>query len=66
MSKYDPSKSTTISGIISLSITLLTVCIVPIDVFLVSFMKNSDGSFKVRLNIAMAGLFTETVELTVH
>ena len=46
MSKYDPSKSTTISGIISLSITLLTVCMVPIDVFLVSFMKNSDGSFK--------------------
>ena len=55
MSKYDPSKSVTVSGIISLSITLLTVCMVPIDVFLVSFMKNSDGSYKVRLNIAMAG-----------
>ncbi|XP_071148774.1 probable lysosomal cobalamin transporter [Mytilus edulis] len=46
MSKYDPSLSTTISGIISLTIALLTVCLVPIDVFLASFMKNSDGTFK--------------------
>lgn len=47
MSKYDSTVSSTITGVIALSVTLLTTALVPVDVFLVSFMKNSDGTFKV-------------------
>lgn len=46
MSKTESEWSTTISAIVALSITLLTTALIPVDVFLVSFMKNSDGSFK--------------------
>ena len=46
MSKTESEWSTTISAVIALSVTLLTTALIPVDVFLVSFMKNSDGSFK--------------------
>ena len=46
MSKTESEWSTTISAILALSITLFTTALIPVDVFLVSFMKNSDGSFK--------------------
>jgi hypothetical protein len=39
--------STTITAIIALTITLITSAMVPLDIFLVSYMKNSDGTFKV-------------------
>ena len=45
-SKTESEWSTTISAVVALSITLLTTALIPVDVFLVSFMKNSDGSFK--------------------
>lgn len=38
--------STTVTAIIALTITLVTSAIVPVDIFLVSYMKNNDGSFK--------------------
>lgn len=47
-SKRDSEWSTTLSAIISLSITLMTTALIPVDVFLVSFMKHSNGTFKVR------------------
>lgn len=44
-SKYDSEWSTTLTAILALSITLMTTALIPVDVFLVSFMKNSDGTF---------------------
>ncbi|XP_067677707.1 probable lysosomal cobalamin transporter [Haliotis asinina] len=46
MSKYDSELSTTLATIFALTITLLTSAIVPVDIFLVSYMKTSDGTFK--------------------
>ena len=39
----------TLTAIFGLFITLLTTALVPVDVFLVSYMKNSDGTFKVTM-----------------
>lgn len=44
-SKHDSEWSTTICAILALSVTLMTTALIPVDVFLVSFMKNSDGTF---------------------
>lgn len=38
--------SSTLTAIVALSVTLLTVALVPVDIFLVSYMKNDDGSWK--------------------
>ncbi|EDO47438.1 predicted protein [Nematostella vectensis] len=38
--------SSTITGIIALFIALMTTALVPVDIFLVSYMKNDDGSWK--------------------
>ncbi|XP_020623548.1 probable lysosomal cobalamin transporter [Orbicella faveolata] len=38
--------SSTLTGILALAITLLTIALVPVDIFLVSYMKNSDGTWK--------------------
>lgn len=46
MSKYDKELSSTLTAILALSVTLLTSDLVPVDIFLVSYMKDSDGSFK--------------------
>jgi len=40
------SVSCTLISILALFVTLTTVAIVPVDVFLVSFMKDSNGAFK--------------------
>ncbi|KAL5022678.1 hypothetical protein ScPMuIL_001833 [Solemya velum] len=45
-SKYDSTVSTTLSSVFALTVTLLTTALVPVDIFLVSFMKTSDGYFK--------------------
>lgn len=39
--------SSTLTGIVALAITLLTTALVPVDIFLVSYMKNADGTWKV-------------------
>ena len=39
--------SSTLTGILALAITLLTTALVPVDIFLVSYMKNADGTWKV-------------------
>ena len=39
--------SSTLTAIFALFIALLTSALVPVDVFLVSYMKNPDGSWKV-------------------
>lgn len=46
ISKRDGTLSTTLSSVVALSVTLLTTALIPVDVFLVSFMKNTDGTFK--------------------
>lgn len=38
--------SSTLTGILALAITLLTTALVPVDIFLVSYMKNADGTWK--------------------
>lgn len=39
--------SSTLTGILALAITLLTTALVPVDIFLVSYMKDADGTWKV-------------------
>ncbi|RUS76711.1 hypothetical protein EGW08_015538 [Elysia chlorotica] len=46
MHKYDSEIVITVSAIIALSVTLITSALVPVDIFLVSYMKDHDGSFK--------------------
>ncbi|KAL4237090.1 putative lysosomal cobalamin transporter [Mactra antiquata] len=46
MTRRESEWSTTLTAISALSITLMTTALIPVDVFLVSFMKNSDGTFK--------------------
>ncbi|KAL8570663.1 hypothetical protein ACOMHN_039098 [Nucella lapillus] len=46
MSKYDKELSSTLTAIVALSVTLLTSDLVPVDIFLVSYMKDSNGTFK--------------------
>ncbi|GFN89415.1 lmbr1 domain containing 1 [Plakobranchus ocellatus] len=46
MHKYDSEIAITVTAIIALTLTLLTSALVPVDIFLVSYMKDSDGTFK--------------------
>ncbi|CAL1530463.1 unnamed protein product [Lymnaea stagnalis] len=46
MHKYDSEVSTTLTAIFALTVTLLTSALVPVDIFLVSYMKDADGTFK--------------------
>ena len=39
--------SSTLTAIVALAITLLTTALVPVDIFIVSYMKNDDGTWKV-------------------
>ena len=41
--------ASTLGAVVGLFIALLTTALVPVDVFLVSYMKNADGSYKVGL-----------------
>lgn len=42
----ETDRGTTITAVSSLIVALLTCSILPIDIFIVSTMKNADGSFK--------------------
>ena len=42
--------SSTLTGILALAITLLTTALVPVDIFLVSYMKDADGTWKVWIS----------------
>ncbi|GAB1607377.1 probable lysosomal cobalamin transporter [Argonauta hians] len=46
ISKYDNECSSTLAAIIGLSAALVTSAIVPVDIFLVSYMKDSNGHFR--------------------
>lgn len=50
MSKYENELSTTLTAIFALTVTLLTSALVPVDIFMVSFMKDANGMFKVSPN----------------
>ena len=39
--------SSTLTAIVALAVTLLTTALVPVDIFIVSYMKNDDGTWKV-------------------
>ena len=45
--RQDKDVPSTIASILGLAVVLVTCAIVPVDIFLVSFMKNSDGTYKV-------------------
>ena len=45
-SKYDSEMCSTIASILGVAVALLTTALVPVDIFLVSFMKDNDGNFK--------------------
>ncbi|GBL86202.1 putative lysosomal cobalamin transporter [Araneus ventricosus] len=44
--RSERDKCSAVIAVIGISIALLSAFLLPVDVFLVSFMKNSDGSFK--------------------
>lgn len=46
MHKYDSELVITVTAVVALSLTLLTSALVPVDIFLVSYMKNHNGTFK--------------------
>lgn len=46
MSKYDSEWSSTMAAILGLSTALVTSALVPVDIFLVSYMKDSSGNFR--------------------
>lgn len=46
--------SSTITSIFALFVTLLTSALIPVDVFLVSYMKHSNGTFKVSCLIIIS------------
>ncbi|ESO86626.1 hypothetical protein LOTGIDRAFT_235253 [Lottia gigantea] len=46
MSKYDSEVSSTLAAIFALAVGLFTTALIPVDIFLVSYMKDSDGEFK--------------------
>ena len=48
-SKYDSEVCSTIASILGVAVALLTTALVPVDIFLVSIMKDSNGEFKVSL-----------------
>ncbi|CAI9727329.1 Hypothetical predicted protein [Octopus vulgaris] len=54
MSKYDSEWSSTMAAIVGLSAALVTSAIVPVDIFLVSYMKDSDGHFREWANNSSA------------
>ena len=43
--------SSTLTAVFGLFVALLTSAVMPVDAFLVSYMKNSNGTFKVRGSI---------------
>ena len=48
-SKYDSEVCSTIASILGVAVALLMTALVPVDIFLVSIMKDSNGEFKVSL-----------------
>lgn len=46
MSKYDSECSSTLAAVLGLSTALVTSSLVPVDIFLVSYMKDSSGNFR--------------------
>ncbi|KAK3091500.1 hypothetical protein FSP39_020283 [Pinctada imbricata] len=46
ISKYDGTISVTVAAIVAISVTLLTTALIPVDIFLVSYMKTSNGTFQ--------------------
>ncbi|XP_028406355.1 probable lysosomal cobalamin transporter [Dendronephthya gigantea] len=59
--------STTITSIIALTITLVTSALVPLDIFLVSYMKNTDGTFKSwAANLSERSLFEDNISYTYY
>jgi LMBR1 domain-containing protein 1 len=66
MSKYDSELSTTLSAIFALTVTLLTSALVPVDIFLVSYMKDTDGKFKEWANSSTVRAETENTVLIAY
>ena len=56
--RLESEVSTTVTAIFALTITLITSAMVPLDIFMVSYMKNSDGTFKVmQLNFCCCWIY---------
>ncbi|CAG5116660.1 unnamed protein product [Candidula unifasciata] len=66
MSKYDSELSTTLTAIFALTVTLLTSALVPVDIFLVSYMKDTDGRFKDWANSSAVRDETENTVLIAY
>ncbi|KAH9500668.1 putative lysosomal cobalamin transporter [Bulinus truncatus] len=66
MHKYDSEISVTLSAIFALSLTLLTSAIVPVDIFLVSYMKDPNGVFKEWANSSSVRNETENAVLITY
>ena len=58
-SRYDKELCSTVTAIAGLFVALLTCALVPVDIFLASFMKKDDGTFKVSFDF----LAPQTLEI---
>ena len=47
-SKHESELVSSLTAMLGLAVALVTCALMPVDIFLVSFMKNNDGTFKVR------------------
>ncbi|KAK2191514.1 hypothetical protein NP493_49g09016 [Ridgeia piscesae] len=45
-SNHDKELCSTLASVLGIAVSLFTCALVPVDIFLVSFMKDSDGHFK--------------------
>ncbi|XP_038057530.1 probable lysosomal cobalamin transporter [Patiria miniata] len=45
-SKRHSERSSTITAVLALTVAILTIAVVPIDIFTVSFLKDEDGTYK--------------------
>ena len=46
-SRYESQVCSTLTSVAGLAVALLTCALIPVDIFLVSFMKDQHGQFKV-------------------
>ncbi|GIY50611.1 lysosomal cobalamin transport escort protein LMBD1 [Caerostris darwini] len=64
--KSERDSCSAIIAIVGISFALLSACLLPVDVFLVSFMKNSDGSFKDWANNSTRQALEDSVSYTYY
>lgn len=56
-SRQESEVISTITSIFALAIALITSALLPVDIFLVSYVKNQNGTFKVFIHLPLSIIF---------